>query len=179
MALISTCWLDRAAQGLITEANNRTGKVGSQWQAALQLTTSPRSPRDTNRTLMGTFTRGRRLPRNLLVPSHATVSIPCFLTGLQLTPHLHRTGDLGPACKHPGHGQGFAPHLLAVWLSWSHWSGRSHYKLSTPTLCPKAERHVLRSFPKDASNLDRQTSDDGDAKHPLLPRKPFPVCPTP
>lgn len=124
LPLVRARWLDGAAGALITEANNRTGKAGSQQQAVLQLTVSPQVPGDVRRTLMGTFTRGKRLPPNLLVPSHARTSLTASPASSQgcSSPQSHAGLETQALLANTltswgTRGRGFASHPPGVQLS--------------------------------------------------------------
>lgn len=145
LPLIRARWLDGAAGALITEANNRTGKVGSQQQAALQPTVSPRVPGYARRTLMGTFTWGRRLPPNLLVLSHARTSLTAFLASSQgcSSPQSHAGLETQALLANTltswgTHGRGFASHPPGVQLSWS--CCRAGVATTSHLLCPSAPK---------------------------------------
>lgn len=156
MPLISTRWLDRAAPGLITEANNRTGKVGSAPADHIP-TGSQGREQDPYRD----FHLGKVIATKPPCSQPATASpiaspassqgcsSPRAHTGLWIWALLANTPTSWGV-----HSQGFTSHSPGVRLSWSCWSWRGHYKSSAPSLCPKAECHMPRPFPKDASNLD-------------------------
>lgn len=107
---------------------------------------------------MGILTQRRRLPPNLLIPSHAAASPTASPASSQgrSSPHAH-TGPGAWALpantqkSRSTQGWGFAWRSAEL-ESPEGWRG--HYELSAPSLCPKTGCRLPRPFPKDTSNLD-------------------------